>query len=58
MWQLIWHDFKAVPNRLLWDREAGIGKARLCEPVAAFAGAIGTEIVQALDCIVHHAKIF
>lgn len=47
MWQLIERDFKAVPDRLVWDREAGIGKARLCEPVAAFAGAIGTKIVQA-----------
>lgn len=47
MWQLIARDFKAVPNRLVWDREAGIGKARLCEPVVAFAGAIGVKIVQA-----------
>ena len=47
MWQLIERDFKAVPDRLVWDREAGIGKARLCEPVAAFAGAIDTKIVQA-----------
>ena len=24
MWQLIERDFKAVPDRLVWDREAGV----------------------------------
>lgn len=46
MWALIERDFKAVPDRLVWDHEAGIGKARLCESVAAFAGTLGCKVVQ------------
>ncbi|WP_342778826.1 hypothetical protein [Corynebacterium sanguinis] len=30
----------------MWDHESGIGKAKLCEPVAAFGGALGCRIVQ------------
>jgi hypothetical protein len=32
------------PSRLLWDNESGIGRRRLTEPVAAFAGSLGLEI--------------
>ena len=46
MWHVISKDFKAVPDRLVWDHEAGIGKAKLCESVAAFAGALGCKIIQ------------
>ena len=46
MWDLLEHIFTAVPTRLVWDRESGIGRARLCEPVIAFAGALGCKIVQ------------
>ena len=46
MWQLITRDFQAVPDRFVWDHESGIGKAKLCEPVAAFGGALGCRIVQ------------
>ena len=46
MWHVISNHFQAVPDRLVWDHEAGIGKARLCEPVAAFGGALGCKIIQ------------
>ena len=46
MWQLITRDFQAVPDRLVWDHESGIGKAKLSAPVAAFGGALGCRIVQ------------
>ncbi|MBG6107403.1 DDE-type integrase/transposase/recombinase [Frigoribacterium sp. CG_9.8] len=43
MWSLL-HAAQAVPKRLLWDNETGIGRGKLTEPTAAFAGTLGTEI--------------
>jgi len=43
MWSLI-ADAGAVPARLTWDNETGIGRGRLTDPAAAFAGTLGTEI--------------
>ncbi len=41
-------DYGAVPHRLLWDNEAGIGqRGHLTASVTTFAGFIGTKIVQA-----------
>ena len=38
----------AVPRRLLWDNEAGIGRrGRLAEGVAGFTGTLATRLVQA-----------
>lgn len=43
MWSLL-QAAQAVPKRLLWDNETGIGRGKLTEPTAAFAGTLGTEI--------------
>jgi transposase len=43
MWQLL-TELGAVPRRLLWDNEAGIGRGRLTEPTAVFAGSLATTI--------------
>ncbi|MEC5170907.1 Mu transposase domain-containing protein [Glaciihabitans sp. GrIS 2.15] len=43
MWSLI-EEAGAVPARLTWDNETGIGRGRLTDPAAAFAGTLGTEI--------------
>ncbi|PVE14767.1 MULTISPECIES: IS21 family transposase [unclassified Arthrobacter] len=43
MWALI-QDAQAVPARLLWDNESGIGRRQPTEPVAAFAGSLGLEV--------------
>ncbi|MHA7295539.1 IS21 family transposase [Arthrobacter sp. HLT1-21] len=43
MWALL-QDAQAVPSRLLWDNESGIGRRRPTEPVAAFAGSLRLEI--------------
>ena len=43
MWSLL-QAAQAVPKRLLWDNETGIGRGKLTEPAAAFAGTLGTEI--------------
>lgn len=43
MWSLI-QDAQAVPTRLLWDNETGIGRGKLTEAAAAFAGTLGCEI--------------
>lgn len=43
MWSLIL-EAGAVPQRLTWDNETGIGRGKLTEPAAAFAGTLGTEI--------------
>jgi len=43
MWCLI-EEAGAVPARLTWDNETGIGRGRLTDPAAAFAGTLGTEI--------------
>lgn len=43
MWSLL-QEAQAVPKRLLWDNETGIGKGKLTDAAAAFAGTLGTEI--------------
>jgi len=43
MWSLI-KDAGAVPTRLVWDNETGIGKGKLTEAAAAFAGTLGCQI--------------
>lgn len=43
MWSLV-QEAGAVPARLTWDNEAGIGRGKLTEPAAAFAGTLGTQI--------------
>ncbi|WP_227878547.1 HTH domain-containing protein [Arthrobacter dokdonensis] len=43
MWELI-QEAEAVPARLLWDNETGIGRGKLTEAASAFAGVSGTEI--------------
>lgn len=45
-WELI-QQLGAVPRRLIWDNEPGIGqKGRLANGVAGFAGTLATKIVQ------------
>ena len=34
-----------VPRRLIWDNEPGIGRGKLTEPAAVFAGTLATKIV-------------
>lgn len=47
MWSLIDAGIGAVPRRLLWDNEAGIGRGgHLAQGVAEFTGALATRIVQ------------
>ena len=47
MWSLISGQLEAVPRRLIWDNEAGIGRRnKLAEGVTAFCGALPTKIVQ------------
>ena len=43
MWSLL-QEAGAVPTRLTWDNETGIGRGKLTEPAAAFAGMLGTQI--------------
>lgn len=43
---MISKDFQAIADRFVWDHEADIGKANLCEPVAAFDGVFGCMIIQ------------
>jgi len=43
MWSLL-QAAGVVPPRLTWDNETGIGKGKLTERTAAFAGTLGTEI--------------
>ena len=43
MWCLL-QEAQAVPSRLLWDNETGIGRGKLTDPAAAFAGVLGCEI--------------
>jgi transposase len=46
-WSLLTGQLKAVPRRLLWDNESGIGRCgHLAEGVAAFTGMVATRIVQ------------
>lgn len=45
-WELI-QRLGAVPRRLIWDNESGIGqRGRLAQGVAAFAGTLATKVVQ------------
>jgi hypothetical protein len=47
MWSLLDGQLRAVPRRLVWDNESGIGRGgRLAVGVAAFTGALATRIVQ------------
>jgi hypothetical protein len=47
LWSLLGEQLRAVPRRLVWDNEAGIGRGgRLAVGVAAFTGALATRIVQ------------
>ncbi|WP_066639483.1 IS21 family transposase [Serinicoccus hydrothermalis] len=44
MWALL-SQVGCVPRRLIWDNEAGIGRGKLTEPAAVFAGTLATKIV-------------
>ncbi len=47
MWELLLTQLGAVPHRLIWDNEAGIGRRnRYAEGVAGFCGTLATRIVQ------------
>lgn len=46
-WSLLTGQLKAVPRRLLWDNESGIGRGgHLADGVAGFTGMVATRIVQ------------
>lgn len=46
-WQLLSEPLGAVPHRLIWDNESGIGRRNhLAEGVAGFLGTLGSRIVQ------------
>jgi len=47
MWALLSQQLGAVPRRLIWDNESGIGRRnRLAAGVGGFAGALATKIHQ------------
>jgi transposase len=47
MWSLLSESIGAVPHRLIWDNEAGIGRRNhLAEGVPGFVGTLATKIVQ------------
>jgi transposase len=47
MWLLLRDQLGAIPKRLVWDNEAGIGRRNhLAEGVTGFVGTLGTRIVQ------------
>jgi transposase len=47
LWSLLSEQLGAVPRRLVWDNEAGIGRrGRLAEGVAGFTGTLATRLVQ------------
>jgi hypothetical protein len=47
MWHLISTQLQAVPGRLIWDNESGIGRGnRFAAGVSAFTGMLATRIVQ------------
>lgn len=47
MWLLLGEQLGAIPRRLIWDNEAGIGRRNhLAEGVTGFVGTLGTRIVQ------------
>jgi transposase len=43
-WELL-TQLGRVPRRLIWDNESGIGRGKLTEPAAVFAGTLATKIV-------------
>jgi hypothetical protein len=43
-WELL-RQLGRVPRRLIWDNESGIGRGKLTEPAAVFAGTLATKIV-------------
>ena len=43
-WDLL-QQLGAVPRRLIWDNEPGIGRGRPTEPVQVFAGSLATRVV-------------
>jgi transposase len=43
-WELL-NQLGRVPRRLIWDNESGIGRGKLTEPAAVFAGTLATRIV-------------
>ena len=47
MWSLLSAQLGAVPHRLIWDNEAGIGRGnKFAEGVSSFTGTLATKIVQ------------
>lgn len=47
MWSLLSGQLGAVPHRLIWDNEAGIGRRNhLAHGVAGFCGTLATKLVQ------------
>ncbi|EON25033.1 integrase [Nocardioides sp. CF8] len=47
MWELMSSQLGAVPQRLIWDNEAGIGRRnRYAEGVTGFCGTLATRMVQ------------
>lgn len=47
MWSLLSGQLGAIPHRLIWDNESGIGRRnKLADGVSAFCGALATRIVQ------------
>ena len=47
MWLLLSEQLQAVPHRLIWDNEAGIGRRnKLADGVASLCGALATNVVQ------------
>jgi hypothetical protein len=47
MWSLLSDQLGAVPRRLVWDNEAGIGRRNvLAQGVTGFSGSLATRIVQ------------
>jgi transposase len=43
-WELL-RQLGRVPRRLIWDNEPGIGRGKVTEPAAEFAGTLATKIV-------------
>lgn len=43
-WDLL-SELGRVPRRLIWDNEPGIGRRKVTEPVAVFAGTLATKVV-------------
>jgi hypothetical protein len=43
-WELM-RQLGRVPRRLIWDNEPGIGRGKVTEPAAVFAGTLATKIV-------------